>query len=289
MEIVPGGIGLALGGGGVRGLAHVLVLEALEDLGWKPSIIAGTSMGSVVGALYASGMSGREIKERIKEHTISKSDTWRTLLDKKTELLKWVEIFAPEWGRGGLIKADRFLRYLFGDIRKTRFEELEIPLLVVAANFWEASEVVFEEGELLPAIKASIAVPGVFAPVAFGDRVLVDGGVVNLVPYDHIIDRCGLTIAVDVGRTRVPGKSEVPSVLESILGTLDIMQTAALAQKMKHRKPDIYVRAEICDVGMLHFHKVEEVFNQAEPAIEMLKLQLSQLKKNFRKPSSPGD
>jgi NTE family protein len=289
MEVVREGIGLALGGGGVRGLAHILVLEALDDLGCKPSIIAGTSMGSVVGALYASGMSGREIKERVKGHTISKNDSWRSLLDKKTELLKWVEIFAPEWGRGGLLKADRFLRYLFGEIRKTRFEELDIPLIVVAADFWEASEVVFEEGELLPAIKASIAVPGVFAPVSFGGRVLVDGGVVNQVPYDHIIDRCGLTIAVDVGRTRVPGKSEVPSVLESILGTFDIMQAAALAQKTKHRKPDIYVRAEICDVGMLHFHKIEDVFNQAEPAIEMLKMQLSHLKGNFRKPFSPGD
>jgi NTE family protein len=178
---------------------------------------------------------------------------------------------------------------LFGEIRKTTFEELEIPLIVVAADFWEASEVVFKEGELLPAIKASIAVPGIFAPVSLVDKVLVDGGVVNQVPYDHVIDRCGLIVAVDVVRTRVPGKSEVPSALESILGAFDIMQTTALAQKMKQHKPDIYIRAEIREVRLLHFHKVEDVFKQAEPAIEMLKMRILQAKENVRQAALPGN
>ena len=276
IKTMSGTIGLALGGGGVRGLAHIPVLEALDDLGCRPDIVAGTSMGAIIGALYASGLSGREIRELVRGHTISKDDTWRKVLDKKTELLKWVDAFVPEWGRGGLIKADRFLRYLFDEIRKSTFEELGIPLIVVAADFWDAGEVVFETGELLPAIKASIAVPGVFTPVSFGGKVLVDGGAVNMVPYDHVIDRCDLTIAVNVGRVRVSDKREIPTVLESILGAFDIMQTAALAEKMKYRRPDIYIRPEISNTRMLDFSKIEDVFRQTQPAVDMLKRQIAE-------------
>ncbi len=274
MKKISKTIGLALGGGGVRGLAHIPVLETLDELGLKPAVIAGTSMGAIIGALYASGMSGGQIRKLVKSHTISKDDTWREVLEKKTELLMWVDSFVPGWGKGGLVSADRFFGYLFDEIRKRTFEELEIPLLVVAADFWEAREVVFERGELLPAIQASMAVPGIFTPVSFEGKVLVDGGAVNLVPYDHLIDRCDLTIAVNVGRNRDTDKKEIPSVIESILGAFDIMQSAVLAQKMKYRAPDVYLRPRIEDVRMLDFGKMDEIFNQAAPVKELLKHQL---------------
>ncbi len=265
-------IGLTLGGGGVRGLAHVLVLETLDELGCRPCVISGTSMGAIIGALYASGMSGKTIKERIRKHTISKSDAWLDVLKKKSDLLKWLDAFALEIGRGGLVNTDKFLNYLLAEIGENTFEKLDIPLLVVATDFWGAEEVVLEKGELIPAIKASMAFPGVFAPVSIGDKVLVDGGVVNLVPYDHIMDRCDLSIVVNVAKARTPGKRETPTVLESILGTFEIMQMAALAEKMKHREPDIYIRPEISDVRMFDFNKVEDVFRQTQPAIEELRM-----------------
>lgn len=267
-------IGLALGGGGVRGLAHIPILEVLDDLNCKPCAIAGTSMGAIIGALYASGMSGREIRERVKKHIITKDDNWRDVIDKRAGLLKWVNALALEMGRGGLIKADRFLNYLFDEIKRTTFEELDIPLIVVAADYWNAREVILETGALLPAIKASMAVPGVFAPVSIGGKVLVDGGVVNLVPYEHVMERCDLTIAVNVGRVRDTGKGEIPSTLEAILGTFDILQSAALDLKLKHRKPDIYVRPEISHIRMFDFGKVEDVFEQARPAVDRLRMQL---------------
>lgn len=267
-------LGVALGGGGVRGLAHVLVLEVLDDLGVKPSVIAGTSMGGVVGALYASGMPGREIRHRIESHVILKGDKWRDVMEKKGDLLRWVHAFRANFSRGGLISAKGFIRYLFDEIRVSRFEDLEIPLEVVAADYWSAEQVVFREGELRPAIQASMAVPGVFAPVAFEGRVLVDGGIVNLVPYDLIMDRSDLTIAVNVSRVRMPGRHDVPGALESVLGTFDIMQTAALADKMKRRPPDIYVRLEIQGVRMLEIGKIERVFSQAAPVVERLKAKL---------------
>ena len=270
-------IGLALGGGGVRGLAHISVLETLDDLGIRPSIIAGTSMGAIIGALYASGMSGKEIRERISRNLILKDDTWRDIVAKKSNLLKLVKAFSAEIPRGGFINTQGFFEYLFSEIRKRTFEELEIPLLVIAADYWTAEEVVFEKDDLLPALQASMAVPGVFAPVSIADKVLVDGGVVNLVPYDHLLERADFTIAVDVSKVRNPGKNEIPGALESVLGAFNIMQASALAEKMKIRKPDIYVQMEIQGIRMLDFGKTEEVFLQAAPAIVLLRKQLKSL------------
>jgi len=270
-------MGLALGGGGVRGLAHISVLETLDDLGIKPSIIAGTSMGAIIGALYASGMSGKEIRERISRILILKDDTWHDIVAKKNDLLKLVKAYSAEIPRGGLINTQGFFEYLFSEIKKRTFEELEIPLLVIAANYWTAEEVVFEKDDLLPALQASMAVPGVFAPVSIADKVLVDGGVVNLVPYDHLLERSDLTIAVDVSKVRNPGKNEIPSALESVLGAFNIMQASALAEKMKIKKPDIYIQMEIQGIRMLDFGKTEEVFLQATPAIALLKKQLKGL------------
>ena len=267
-------IGLALGGGGVRGLAHIPILETLDDLGIKPSIISGTSMGAIIGALYASGSSGKEIRERISRHLILKDDTWRDIIAKKSHLSKWVTTFSAGFARGGFINTQGFFEYLFSEIKKRTFEELEVPLLVIAADYWTAEEIVLEADDLLPALQASMAVPGVFAPVSIGGRVLIDGGVVNLVPYDHLLERADFTIAVDVSRVRNPGKNEIPGALETVLGAFNIMQASALAEKMKHRKPDIYVRPEIQDIRMLDFGKTEEVFLQAAPAVDLLRKQL---------------
>lgn len=279
-------VGLALGGGGVRGLAHICVLEALDELGLRPSIIAGTSMGAIVGALYASGMSGREIKERVKRHIILKDDTWHDVIEKRADLLKWFNVFSADFSRGGFINTQGFFKYLLSEIRRSTFEELEIPLLVIAADFWTAEEVVFETGDLLAPVQASMAVPGLFAPVCIAGRVLVDGGVVNLVPYEHLLDRADVTVAVNASRRRSQNTKDVPSAMESVLGTFDIMQKAAFAEKMKYRKPDIYVRPEIQDVRLLEFSKIEEVFVQTAPAVEALKKQLAE---RYEERSARGD
>jgi NTE family protein len=157
------------------------------------------------------------------------------------------------------------------------FDDLKIPLLVVATDYWSAEEVVFEKGELLPAIQASMAVPGVFPPVSIEGRILVDGGVVNLVPYDLLASRADFIIAVNVSRVRFPDGPEVPNALESVLGTFDIMQTTLLAEKLKRLKPDVYVWPQIRDVRMLDFGKVEEVFAQTVSAAEELREKLLQV------------
>lgn len=270
-------IGLALGGGGVRGLAHILVIQAIEEFGVKPDIVSGTSIGSIVGAMYTSGKSPHEMIESVRLHTISNKDSLRDVFAKKHELLKWADILSPGKNLTGVVDAAGFIHSMLDEIHKTTFEELEIPLRVIAADYWSAEEIVFESGSLLPAIQASMAVPGVFSPVPYEGRVLVDGGVVNLVPYDRVQDDVDLTIAVNVGKSRTPGEKAVPSALDAVLGTFSVMQEAALLEKMKKRKPDIYVKPEISGVRMLEFNKIDDVLAQAMPAIEQFKQQFSEL------------
>jgi len=268
-------LGLALGGGGVRGLAHALVLEALDEMGCRPSIIAGTSIGAIMGALYASGMPGRTIREHIQENIISCLNTWRDILAKRSDLLKMVQTVAFERGPGGAFKPDRFLNFLLAAVHKRTFEELEIPLLVIATDYWKGSEVVLESGELLSALKASMAIPGVFAPVTIGGRTLLDGGIVNLVPYEQILGRCDVSIAVNVTDMRKPGKNRTPNAWESVLGSLQIMQEVALSEKMKRCQPDICVHPKITDVSLLAFGKAAQVFRQSAPAIREMKKKIT--------------
>lgn len=269
--------GLALGGGGVRGLAHALVLEALDELGCRPSIIAGTSMGALMGALYASGVPGRTIRETIQKNVISGRDTWRDILKKRADLLKVARTVAFERGPGGTVKADRFLNFLLAAVHKTRFEELDIPLHVVAADYWSGEEVVMNKGPLLPALKASMAIPGVFAPVTLGGRVLLDGGLVNLVPYEHILGRCDVSIAVNVSGIREPGRNRIPNVWESVLGSFEVMQAVTFSEKLKRCQPDICVQPDIVDVPILAFGKAARVLRQAAPAVDDLKRQIERI------------
>lgn len=263
--------GIALGGGGVRCLAHIPILEALDSIDLKPALITGTSMGAIIGALYASGMSGREIRKMILEHVILDNDGLRDVFEKKQNLLKWVSVFKANFSRGGLINARGYIEYLFKDIKAKKFEDLEIPLAIVAADFWTGGQVVFEKGPLLPALQASMAVPGIFSPVVLEGRVLVDGGVVNMVPYELLFKRVDFTIAVNVSRVRFPDKHQVPNAVESVMGTFEIMQTTVLAERLKHRMPDIYICPELRDIRLLDFGKIPDVLVQAQPAADHLR------------------
>jgi NTE family protein len=270
-------IGLALGGGGVRGFAHVLVLKALDDMGVKPCMIAGTSMGATMGAMYASGLSGDYLLHLVRKHAVLKQDTWRDIYEKRESLLTWVNAFTLEKERGGILKAEGLFELFMREIKCKTFEDLKIPFIAIAADYWNAEEVVFSEGNLLPAVKASMAAPGIFAPICIDHRVLIDGGVVNIVPYDHIAPHCDVTIAVDVGGTRHPDESPIPNVFESLAGTIDIMQEAMLKNKLKENPPDIFIHPEIKGIRMMDFTGIESVLEQAKPAIEELKQKLDEL------------
>ena len=267
-------IGVALGGGGVRGLAHIPLLEVMDSRGLRPAAIAGTSMGAVIGALYASGQSGSEIRAGIEKHIVTGEDGFRDILGKTPTLLRWLKAVRLDMGRGGFLRADGFLKYLLTGLEATRFEELSIPLSVVATDFWSGEQVVFSSGELLPAIRASMAIPGIFAPVVADRRVLVDGGIANNVPYELLMDRCDCTIAVDVAPTRTAHGCEIPGVVDAVLGMFDMLVEKVTEGKRRHGPPTIYIKPELVGVRVLDFDKIEDVFRQAGEAIPRLEAEL---------------
>ena len=270
-------IGVALGGGGVRGLAHVLALEAIDAEGIRPTAVAGTSMGAIIGALYAAGHSGAAINAGIRRHLVSRSDGLKEVLAKRSDLLKWLRLVSIETGRGGLLRPDGFLAYLLDEIGVSTFEELKIPLRVVATDFWTGEQVVFDSGDLLTAVKASMAIPGVFAPVVKDGRVLVDGGVVNNVPYDTLADACEQTVAVDVSPVRRPRDQELPNAVDALVGMFDILADRVTALKMAANPPTLYLRPPIERVQPLEFEKIERVFAQAAPCMAGFRAHLARL------------
>ena len=264
-------IGLALGAGGANGLAHIRILEAFDELGLVPHRIAGSSMGALMGALYASGSSAAEIREMLDEIIVQKSDSWRELfLDGK--IFRWVDLVDLDIGEGGLLASDAVMARLQETIEVETFEELKVPLYVVAADLWEREEVVFSSGEILPAVKASMAVPGLFAPEIIDGRVLVDGGTVNPVPYDLLFDECDVVVAVNVIGFRTP-RDEL-SFLKAMFTGIQVMQAAILREKMNQMDPDIFIETRTEDVRMLEFGKFGEIYEKALPAKESLMTQL---------------
>lgn len=258
-------IGLALGGGGAKGLAHVLMLEVFDELGVAPYRIAGTSIGAVMGSLYASGMSGRAIRHLIDQLTVSDEESWLGSLFSE-EISRWLDFIDLKLGNGSLADSSAFIRYLGETIGLSDFSELKIPLKVVATDFWSREQVVFDKGELLPAIQASMAVPGLFEPVNYAGRVLVDGGLVNPVPYDLLLDECDVLIAVDVLGTRTPEGSKGPGFFETTFNTFQIMQSSIMREKRERHAPDLYLQPAIENVRVLDFYKVEKIYRQAMPA-----------------------
>lgn len=270
-----GKLGLALGGGGARGLAHILMLEVLDDLKIRPHRIAGTSIGAVFGTMYAAGMSGHEIREVVDGLTVSEDESWLSGLFEQ-DLGRWWDLINLKLGSGGLIDTGAFAGFIRETTGVSRFDQLGIPLKIVAADFWEREAVVFETGDLGPAIQASIAIPGLFSPVQHNGRVLVDGGLVNPVPYDLLFDDCDVVVAIDVSGSRNPKTDNGPGYFETVFNTMQITQAAILREKMKHRPPHIYIRPALEDIRVLDFNRVDEIYQQSKSAAGKLRQALRQ-------------
>jgi NTE family protein len=269
-------VGIALGGGGAKGLAHIPMLEVLDELGITPYRIAGTSIGAIIGCLYASGMSGSAIRKLVGNLTVSDKKSWLESLFSK-DFWRGIELIEPRLGQGGLIDSDAFIAFLHEKIHVSRFNQLKIPLSIVATDFWEREQVVFDSGDLMIAVKASMAVPGLFNPVKYKNRVLVDGGLVNPVPYDLLLKDCDLVIAIDVLGHRTPDTNNGPSYFETMFNAFQIMQAATMHEKLQNHQPDIYIKPDLHDIRVLDFYKAEEIYRQAESSRKNLYRSLSGL------------
>lgn len=176
-------VSLVLGCGAARGLAHIGVINVLREQGYQINSISGTSMGALVGGLYAA--------DGLEEYT----EFVRSF--KKTDFFKYLDLSV--FASSGVVKGDLILNTLKSIIGNINIEELPIPYTAVATDINKGKEVWLQEGRLYDAIRASIAIPGVFSPHKIGHRLLVDGGIVNPVPVMPLLDReADIVIAVDV-------------------------------------------------------------------------------------------
>ena len=175
----PYRIGLALGGGGARGFAHIGVLRALEEMGIKPDVISGTSAGSIIAALYADGYAPQHIIRLFSE------------LDVK----ELVDVTIP---RNSLLKMDKFIHFIDKRLHSKRIEDLKIPTYIVATDFDNGKSVAFDKGDLAIRIAASCSIPIVFPPIAIDGIHSVDGGVMRTLPVTPIRDLCDVVIGINV-------------------------------------------------------------------------------------------
>jgi NTE family protein len=264
---------VALGGGGARGIAHVLALEALDEIGVRPAAIAGASMGAVIGAAYASGLEARAIRAHVLRLLRKRSDVLGKLL--RARVGRFADLVLRGRGNPILLDPEIFLELFWPTRMPELFEGLDIPTIVVATSYFERNEMIFASGPLRPAVAGSMAIPGLFRPVENEGRVLIDGGAVNPLPYDLLFGHADIVVGIDVtfgGRSRV---RRVPSPLESMFGAAQIMQGAITAQKIKRRAPDVLIRPKVEQYGLLDFFRAGQILRAAESSKDELKIALT--------------
>lgn len=267
-------LGLALGGGGARGLAHISMLEVFDELGLSIDEISGNSVGAIIGVLYASGMKGADIREWVDELIITKSHVIHDLLHKK-KALRSIEFVDISFQQSGLIKGERFTQLLRETIGDLSFDELKIPFKIATSDFWTAEQVVFDTGKVLPAVRASMGLPGVFTPHEMDSRLLIDGGGVNPLPHD-LLSNNDTVVAIDVMGFPAEHDGKPPGLFRSVMGMFDIMQNTIIEQRLLHARPNLYIKPEIRGIDLLDFHMADQIYEQTEPAVEELRRWLIQ-------------
>lgn len=296
-------IGLALGSGAARGMAHIGVLRALDEAGIRPDIVAGTSIGALVGGVYAAGKLGE-----LSEIALG--------LDWKKAAGYFLEVSFP---RSGLIEGTKVTEFLSEIVGPLDMNTLPVRFASVATDVMTGKEVVISEGDLVSAIRASISVPGIFTPARRNGSFLVDGGLVNPVPVSVCRDMgADFVIAVDLNNGRVkevpqggfpeevppegrPGRNgtaageifawlekrtkgfdvrflgpvkewmsrdSAPGIFDVLGSSLRIMEEQIAAARLEIDRPDLLVRPEVGNIGFLEFHLAGEMIMEGFRATE---------------------
>ncbi|MCQ8782049.1 patatin-like phospholipase family protein [Mangrovibrevibacter kandeliae] len=244
-------IALALGGGGARGLAHIHVLEAFDELGLKPACIAGSSIGAIIGAGYAAGLTGHEIREHIlsvfAHHGVVLARLWRTLPPS-------FSAFRQEGGlRLGQLNAERVLEVFMPERLPATFEELAVPLTVMATDFYAGESMAIDSGALMSAVAASAALPALFRPVRRDGKILIDGGIYSPLPFEVLRGCAERVVAVDVTGSPVGDGRRVPPPMEVTSGASQLIMRAITEAKLKLHAPDLLVRPPVSRYGVFDF------------------------------------
>ncbi|MET0419655.1 MAG: patatin-like phospholipase family protein [Actinoplanes sp.] len=238
-------IGLALGGGAVRGAAHVGVLDVLDRAGLKPAVLTGTSAGALIGALYAAGTSPTEIS-------------------KLAHTLRWARLVRPARTRKALFDTTRLGAFIDEVLGGRTFADLDLPFAAVACDLTTGERVVMRDGPVSTAVLASAAIPGVFPPVDRDDQMLVDGSLVDIVPAGLARDLgADIVVGVDVSG---PLPRRRPSTL------LHVMVAVSALQPGSHDRPgekaDLVLAPEVDEYAFWELSRIEEFEEAGRKAAE---------------------
>ena len=262
-------IALVLGAGGARGLSHIAVLEAFDELGLKPARISGCSIGAIIGAAYAAGLSGRELREHVLATFRDRARVIAHLLDcrvgKLADLVRGL-------GNPVLIDGERLLDLFWPEAVPDRFEELATPFTAIATDYHRHAVVTLHDGPLTPAVAASLAIPGLVRPVALGGRVLIDGGAIDPLPYRDLLAPNRIVVAVDVSAPMTePGDARIPGAMEALVGASQILTRTLVQRLIEQEPPDILIRAGADGVSGLDFFKAKAILAAAKPIKDEVK------------------
>jgi NTE family protein len=253
---------LALGSGGARGLAHIAVVEALDEMGVKPVAIAGTSLGALIGAAYAAGMRGKDIRHHVIRFAHDRRETMRRLLQARAGRL--TDLLSGGLSQATQMDAEKFCAQFMPEIIPAEFGALATPLTVITTDLHRRAELPIGSGPLRPALAASIAFPGLFRPVILDDRILVDGGATNPLPFDQLTGRADIIVAVDVFGAPAAERTDLPGAWESVFATLLIMGSTIVAAKHKQAAPDLVIRPKVAIFRTLDFYQASAIIRSAE-------------------------
>jgi NTE family protein len=278
-------VGLALGSGSARGMAHIGVIRALEEAGIRPDLVCGTSVGAMVGAAYAAG-------------ELDAFEEWVVAL-RIREMVGLMDVNL----RSGLIKGERLMEFFGRTFVDRPIGELAVPFAAVATSLHSGQEVWLREGSTVDAVRASIALPGLLAPALRDGSLLVDGGLVDPVPVS-LARAMGadVVIAVDLGSDIIgrhllsdipperpvsmmggwirklqddfgvppplPGEPTLPSLLDVLASSLNIMQVRIARSRMAGDPPDVVVAPRLAHLGLLDFHRAAEAIEEGRRAVE---------------------
>lgn len=248
-------IGLALGGGGARGLCHIGVMRVLEEEGIGVDVVSGTSMGGLIGAFIAAGYTSEQMTE------IATDLRW-------TKLIDW----SPLSGR--LLNTKGFERWL-SDVLPATFEELEMPLVLTATDITDGRIHYSQSGDLITALRATTAYPGAIEPIALGAARLVDGGLLNQIPVDGALflgaHRVLAVNATPLARVDHPREDAGSPRLKLRVGTIkelmravDVMQAQLTMARLSFYKPDVLLDPVIEGVEITDFHKAAQAMQAGE-------------------------
>jgi NTE family protein len=262
-------VAVALGGGGARGLAHISILQALDEMGVRPVALAGTSIGAIIGAAYAAGFSGAQLRAHAEGVLRERIGLARRILHARARGRK--RLLAGV-AHPLLIDGERFLEAFWPPGMPERFEDLEIPLTVVATDFQRRCEAAFSRGPLRPAVAGSMAIPGVVRAARSARGYLVDGGLVNPLPYDHLAGRADIVVAVNVSGNFGPDTEvRAPSAFQTIIVASQIMMNAISARMIEDSPPDVLIAPAVHQYLALDLFKTARIFEAGDACRDALR------------------